>query len=96
MDAINTKAEYEAIRQMNGMTYKLFNIIRFMALEGNVDENGYVTLSHAKISAKLGIGNNVTRILSDLKLFPEFIEIKQGDVSRPNQFKVNEQFLWKG
>lgn len=87
------KSEYDLIRNMNGMSYKLLNVIRLMTKEGHTDQDGYVTLSHAKISMKLGIGNNVTRILNDLSQYPEVLEIKRGDTKTPNKFKVNVNFL---
>ncbi len=92
MDGI--RMEYEAIKSMSGMAYKLLNVIRFMTMEGCADDDGYVTLSHAKISMKLGIGNNVTRIISDLEAFPHIIEIKRGDTKTPNRFKVNDSLLF--
>lgn len=91
MDGI--KSEYDIIQSMNGMAYKLLNVIRVMTKEGHVDNDGYVILSHKKISMKLGIGNNVTRIIHDLGKFPDVIEIKHGDFGTPNKFKVNERFL---
>ena len=92
MDGI--KSEYDIIKTMSGMSYKLLNVIRLMTKEGHIDQDGYVTLSHAKISMKLGIGNNVTRILNDLSKYPDVVEIKRGDTSKPNKFKINANFLF--
>lgn len=91
MDRITN--EYDVIRSMSGMSYKLFNIIRIMTRDGNVDNDGYVTLSHTTISKKLGIGNNITRILNSLEQFPSVVEIKRGSTGVPNKFKVNDIFL---
>ena len=93
MDGI--RSEYDIIRSMNGLTYKLLNVIRIMVKEGHADSDGYVSLSHKKISMKLGVGNNVTRILNDLENYPDVVEIKRGNsvTSTPNKFKLNEHFL---
>lgn len=84
--------EYDIIKRMNGMTYKLFNVIRVLTKEGHTDLEGYVTLSHKSISMKLGIGNNVTRIIRDLDKFPEAIEINHGNTSYPNRFRIKEEY----
>lgn len=89
---IYAENEYDLIRCMNGNTYKLLNIIRIMMKKGNTDSEGYVVLSHAKISLKMNIGNNVTRIIRDLEKYANVIEIKRGDTTTPNKFRIKDEF----
>lgn len=90
MDRIN---EYYAIRTLNGIPYKLFNVIRIMTIQGKVDACGYVSLSYAKIKYKIGIENNIVRLIDELQQHPEIVEVVRGDTNTPNKFRINNPKL---